>query len=64
MKINNIEQVMPQDKKEIELFSLIKHHIEQIQFGNVTFTVSVKNGKITMMRKIREEETYSFDAGK
>lgn len=63
-QINDIPQITPETKEDIKLYSYIKHHVSNMEFGSVQFTLTVKAGKVTMIRKTLEEETYALQNGK
>lgn len=58
--LNKIQLREPEGTKEKVLFSKIMDWVDEINFGNVSIEITVKNGKPTMISRIKAKETYSI----
>jgi hypothetical protein len=58
MRINKLELLKFDNLGEQKWFSYIKKHADEIKYGTVKMTITVKNKEITNI-KVQSEESFS-----
>ncbi len=60
MKIDNIPQSDIESKNEQRWFSLIKFKAEELQYGELSFKLTIKNGKVIAVKNVVKESQFQI----
>lgn len=60
MKMQRTELKNADTKTEKILLAFLKRKSQEINYGTVNIEFTIKNGEVTFMRSVREEETFTF----
>jgi hypothetical protein len=58
MKIDGIPQENIENKNEQRWFSLIKFKAKEVEFGELSFKLTIRNGQIAGVRNITKEKHF------